>query len=89
MGSSGSRPRKMYMRVFSMMASISGLSEAHFMAHTSFLSNLDSSLLLLLPISEISRASPGPGNELDEESKGDSRSRNVSTPVMSITDKRL
>ena len=89
MGSSGSRPRRTYMRVFSMMASISGLSEAHFMAHTSFLSNLDSSLLLLLPISEISRVSLGPGNELDEESKGDSRSRNVSTPVMSMIDKRL
>lgn len=77
------------MRVFSMMASSSGLSEAHFMAQTSFLSNFDSSLLLLLPISEIFRVSPGPGNELDEESNGDSKSRNVNTPVTSITDKRL
>jgi hypothetical protein len=59
------------------------------MAQTSFLSNFDSSLLLLLPINEIFNVSPDPGNELDEESNEDSKSRNVSTPVTSIIDKRL
>ena len=38
-GSSGSRPRMMYIRVFSIMAKRSGLSEAHRMSQTSFRSN--------------------------------------------------
>mmetsp|Transcript_25613 Transcript_25613/g.84329 ORF Transcript_25613/g.84329 Transcript_25613/m.84329 type:complete len:246 (-) Transcript_25613:1099-1836(-) len=38
-GSSGWSPRKMYMRVFSIIANSSGLSSAHFMSHASLRSN--------------------------------------------------
>ena len=37
-GSSGSKCLKMYIRVFSIIANRSGLSDAHFISHTSFLS---------------------------------------------------
>mmetsp|Transcript_9052 Transcript_9052/g.14852 ORF Transcript_9052/g.14852 Transcript_9052/m.14852 type:complete len:253 (-) Transcript_9052:1430-2188(-) len=80
-GSSGSSPRNMYMRVFSIMAKSSGLSSDHFMSHASLRSKFTCPSGAPLPLEA-------------EVFFGDmvlaaSMSKKVRTPLMSMMDMRV
>ena len=80
-GSSGSKCLKMYIRVFSIIANKSGLSSAHFISQTSFLSNRISSPSRPPPEWICVSSRPPPWLP--------SRSKNCKSPVTSMIDRHL